>query len=106
MWFDGLRRTCIAGGVASDSTTCPAGTDRTTFEGPVMRRILPTLPWVIGGIAFVAVAVLALYYVNDWWLSGVVTASILAWLAGVLAAIYSRPRAFVVGAVIAGFLYV
>lgn len=73
-----------------------------------MRRIDRLVLWAIGGVSFIAVAVLALIYANDWWLSGVVTVSILAWLAGVLAAIYSRPerRAFVVGAVMAGFLYV
>jgi len=73
-----------------------------------MGRIRRIVPWAIGGIAFVTLAALALYYANDWWLSGVVTASILAWLAGVLAAIYSRPgqRALVLGAVIASFLYV
>jgi hypothetical protein len=59
-------------------------------------------------MGFLAVAGLALYYANDWWLSGVMTASIVAWLTGVLATIYSRPerRAMVIGAVLAGFLYV
>jgi hypothetical protein len=73
-----------------------------------MQRIHRIVLWALGGITFVAVGGLALAYANNWWLSGVVTASILAWLTGVLAAIYSRPqrRALVVGAVIAGFLYV
>ena len=72
--------------------------------GGSRRKLL----WGAIGIGFLAVAGLALYYANDWWLSGVMTASIVAWLTGVLAAIYSRPerRAAVVGAVLAGFLYV
>ena len=73
-----------------------------------MGRIDRVVLWVIAAVFFVAIAAVALYYANDWWLSGVVTASILAWLTGVLAAVYSRPerRPLVAGAVIAGFLYV
>jgi hypothetical protein len=73
-----------------------------------MRRIDHIVLWVLGGLGFVGVAAAAMAWPNSWWLSGVVTASIIAWLTGVLAAIYSRPerRALVVGAVIAGFLYV
>jgi hypothetical protein len=72
-----------------------------------MGRIDRLVLWIIGGVCFAAIAGLALYYANDWWLSGVVTASILVWLSGLLAAIYSRPerRALVVGAVLASFLY-
>jgi hypothetical protein len=64
--------------------------------------------WGAIGTGFLALAGLALYYANDWWLSGVMTVSIVAWLTGVLAAVYSRPgrRAAMVGAVLAGFLYV
>ena len=39
--------------------------------------------WAIGGIGFVAIGAAALVYANDWWLSGVVTGSILCWLTGV-----------------------
>ena len=64
--------------------------------------------WGAIGTGFLALAGLALYYANDWWLSGVMTVSIVAWLTCILAAFYSRPgqRAAMVGAVLAGFLYV
>jgi hypothetical protein len=73
-----------------------------------MGRIDRTVLWILVGVAFVVLAAAALYYANDWWLSGVVSASVVVWLAGVLAAIYGRPerRAIVVGAVLASFLYV
>jgi hypothetical protein len=73
----------------------------------MMGRIDRTVLWILVGVAFLVLAAAALYYANDWWLSGVMTASIVAWLTGVLAAIYGRPerRAVVVGAVLAGFLY-
>lgn len=60
------------------------------------------------GVGFLIVAGLALTYANDWWLSGVMTASIVAWLTGVLAVTVGRPkyRSAVVGAVLAGFLYI
>jgi hypothetical protein len=66
------------------------------------------LTWSLAGIGFVAITVAALYYANDWWLSGLVTASILAWLGGMLSAIYgvSERRPFVVGALVASLLYV
>jgi len=72
--------------------------------GGSRRKLL----WALIGTGYLVVAGLALLYANDWWLSGVMTASIVAWLTGVLAAIYSRPerRAVVLGAVLAGFLYV
>lgn len=73
-----------------------------------MSRIDRTVLWILVGVAFLGLAAAALYYANDWWLSGIMTASIVAWLTGVLAAIYGRPdrRAVVVGAVLASFLYV
>ncbi len=63
---------------------------------------------VIFAVGFVAVAALALIYANEWWLSGVLTVSILCWLGGVLAAIYSRAerRPALVGAVVVALLYV
>src|SRR5262245_54347086 len=66
------------------------------------------LAWAGIAVLFLVASGLALYYVNAWWLSGVMTVSIVAWLAGVLAAIYSRPerRSVVIGAVLASFLYV
>jgi hypothetical protein len=49
-----------------------------------------------------------LYFANDWWLSGVVSVSLVCWLAGVLAAIYDRPdrRPVLICALAASFLYV
>jgi hypothetical protein len=60
------------------------------------------------GLLLVAVGGSALYFANDWWLSGVMTVSIGLWLTGLLAAIYSQSqyRPAVIGAVLAGFLYV
>jgi hypothetical protein len=73
-----------------------------------MSRRASLLASLAGGIAFAVLAAVALYYANDWWLSGIMTVSILAWLAGVLAAIYGVPdrRPWVVGALIASLLYV
>jgi hypothetical protein len=73
-----------------------------------MRPSRRVLVWAGIAVSFVVASGLALYYVNAWWLSGVMTVSIVAWLAGVLAAIYSRPerRGVVIGAVLASFLYV
>jgi hypothetical protein len=66
------------------------------------------LAWIALGALLVAVGGVALYFANDWWLSGVMTVSIGLWLTGLLAAIYSRAerRPAVIGAVLAGFLYV
>ncbi len=66
------------------------------------------LAWVALGALLVVVSGVALVFANDWWLSGVMTVSIAVWLTGVLAAIYSPVdrRPAVIGAVLAGFLYV
>jgi hypothetical protein len=73
-----------------------------------MSRQVRTLTWTLLGMGFLIVAVAALYYANEWWQSGIMTVSILGWLGGVLAALYSSPerRPFVVGAVVAALLYV
>jgi hypothetical protein len=75
-----------------------------------MRQLLrPKRVYAAAAVCcFVLFAVAALLYGNDWWLSGIVTVSILAWLAGVLAAIYApaERRAPIGGAVVAGFLYI
>ncbi len=73
-----------------------------------MGRIDRLVLWAIGGMSFMALSAAGLVYANDWWLSGLVTVSILCWLAGVLAAIYSRPqqRPALVGAVLVSLLYV
>ena len=70
---------------------------------------IPRWAWWVGGLSgFLLFAAAAMLYGNDWWLSGILTVSVVAWLAGVLAAIYSSAerRAPVLGAVAAGFLYV
>ena len=66
------------------------------------------LMWIALAVVLVLLGGAALYFANDWWLSGVMTVSIFAWLAGILAAIYSRAmhRPAILGAVLAGFLYV
>ena len=66
------------------------------------------MAWVALSLLLVAVGGIALYFANDWWLSGVMTVSIGLWLTGLLAAIYSQSqrRPAVIGAVLAGFLYV
>jgi hypothetical protein len=67
--------------------------------------------WLIGlaaGASCVGFVLVALAYANEWWLSAIMTASIAAWLAGVVWAVYCRPgeRVLALGAVIAGFLYI
>jgi hypothetical protein len=73
-----------------------------------VTRSYRVLTWTLAGIGFLAVAAVALYYANDWWQSGIMTISILAWLGGMLAAIYGVPdrRPLVVGALVASLLYV
>jgi hypothetical protein len=63
---------------------------------------------LFGGLGLVGFALVVMAYANDWWLSGIMTASIVAWLAGILLAIYCRPgeRVLALGGVIAGFLYI
>jgi hypothetical protein len=52
--------------------------------------------------------VAALIYANGWILSAVMTVSVIAWLAGILALFYSRAseRPLILGAMLAGSLYV
>lgn len=73
-----------------------------------MKRSHRIIAWVAGSLVLSALAGASLYYANDWWLSGIMTVSIGAWLTGLLAAIYrtAANRPAIVGAVIAGFLYV
>ncbi len=73
-----------------------------------MSRRASLLASLAGGIAYAALAAAALYYANDWWQSGIMTVSILAWLGGMLAAIYGLPerRPLVVWALIASLLYI
>jgi hypothetical protein len=70
---------------------------------------IPRWAWWVGGVsAFLLIALAAMLYGNDWWLSGILTVSVVAWLTGVLAAIYgpAERRAPILGAVAGGFLYV
>lgn len=72
-------------------------------------RQLPQWLWAaVGAAAFLIFGAAALLYGNDWWLSGIATVSIFAWLAGLLAVIYTpaNQRAIRAGAVVASFLYV
>jgi hypothetical protein len=73
-----------------------------------MKRWQREFAWAVLGLLLVAAGGASLYHANDWWLSGVMTASVVAWLTGVLAAIYSPApsRPAIIGAVVAGFLYV
>jgi hypothetical protein len=65
-----------------------------TAMGRTDRRVL----FVLTAAVLVGAAVAVLYFANIWWLSGIVTLSIGAWLAGVLAAL--------VAALAASLLYV
>ena len=73
-----------------------------------MKSSRRSLAWIALGALLVVASGVALYFANDWWLSGVMTVSIGLWLTGLLAAIYSRAerRPAVIGAVLASFLYV
>jgi hypothetical protein len=72
--------------------------------GSVDRKVA----WICAGFIALAALLAILYFANEWWLSGVVTASLVCWLAGVLAAVYARPgrRPVLVCALAASFLYV
>jgi hypothetical protein len=72
--------------------------------GRTDRRVLLAL--VAAGVIMAAGAVL--YFANIWWLSGIVTLSIGAWLAGVLGALYGDParRPVLIAALAASLLYV
>jgi hypothetical protein len=72
-------------------------------------RQLPIWLWAAAAAAaFFIFSAGALLYGNDWWLSAIMSVLMLAWLAGVLAAIYAPPsrRATILGAVVCGFLYI
>lgn len=58
-------------------------------------------------LSWLSLALLLLVYGNDWWLSGLTTLTVFAWLAGLLAVIYQqgRIRAAATGAVIAAAAY-
>jgi hypothetical protein len=72
--------------------------------GKTDRRVL----WGLFAGGYLLVAILALAQANDWWLSGLATVSLLAWLSVLLASFYCQPsrRAAVVGAVVLGGLYI
>lgn len=62
----------------------------------------------IGGLmSWTLLSVLLLLYGNDWWLSGLTTLTVLAWLAGLLVVMYQPGpiRAAATGAVIASAVY-
>ena len=71
--------------------------------GRIDRRVL----WGLWAAVFFVVAGLALAFANDWWLSGILTLSILCWLAAMLAAIYGEPkrRPLLIAAIIASAAY-
>lgn len=62
---------------------------------------------VAGLLTWTLLAALLLLYGNDWWLSGLTTLTVLAWLAGLLVVIYQQGgiRAAATGAVIASAVY-
>lgn len=72
-----------------------------------MRRINPSVAWGLIAVVFLTVAGLALAFANDWWLSGILTLSILCWLAAILAAVYgnSKRRPILLAAIIASAAY-
>lgn len=65
--------------------------------------------FVASGLVLLAIGVLAacVWYANDWVVSSLATATVLAWLAGWLVVVYRRERvrAAAIGAVIAGGIY-
>ena len=67
--------------------------------------------WVLAAagvsMGWTLLAVVALLYGNEWWLSGLTTLTVFVWLAGLLAVAYQqgRVRAAALGAVIAAFTY-
>jgi hypothetical protein len=73
-----------------------------------MRNLPKWLFTLAGVFAFLIFAAAALLYGNDWWLSGLATAAFIAWLAGVLAAVYApvQRRPAVVGGLVVSFLYI
>lgn len=58
-------------------------------------------------IGWILVSLLLLFYGNDWWLSGLTTLTVFAWLAGLLVVMFQqgRLRAAATGAVIAAAAY-
>jgi hypothetical protein len=72
--------------------------------GPIDRKVLS----VLVGVFVCLMALGMLYYANDWWLSGIMTVSIVCWLAGVLWVIHgpAERRTVLMAALAAGFLYI
>lgn len=58
-------------------------------------------------LGWLLVSTLLLFYGNDWWLSGLITLTVLVWLAGLLVVLFQqgRVRAAATGAVIASAAY-
>ena len=58
-------------------------------------------------MGWLLLSLLLLLYGNDWWLSGLTTLTVFAWLAGLLMVMFQqgRPRAAAIGAVIAAAAY-
>ncbi len=71
------------------------------------KRLIAILAPILAFMTWLALSVLLLLYGNDWWLSGLLTLTVFAWLAGLLVVVYQhgRVRAAAMGAVIASATY-
>ncbi len=69
---------------------------------PTSRLVL-----ILAPLAWLILAVVALWFANEWWQSGIVTVTLLGWLALLLGGVYLRGngRAIAGGAAVAGFTY-
>lgn len=71
------------------------------------KRLITILAPILAFMTWISLSVLLLLYGNDWWLSGLLTLTVFAWLAGLLVVVYQHGpvRAAAMGAVIASATY-
>jgi hypothetical protein len=71
------------------------------------KTLIAILAPIMAFMGWILLSTLLLLYGNDWWLSGLTTLTVFAWLAGLLVVIYQQGpvRATATGAVIASFAY-
>jgi hypothetical protein len=71
------------------------------------KLLIAILAPILAFMTWIALSVVLLLYGNDWWLSGLLTLTVFAWLAGLLVVVYQQGpvRAAAMGAVIASATY-